>query len=183
MTNVMERLSKSELKRQHKQIEAAAKEVALLSDSEVSRLGLGAGIVAEVKLCKGLKGSALKRQLKYVAKLLKREQVDEVLRKLALHKGSRLEEGKLNRQAERLRDTIINEALEFRDHCLQLGVALEMDWPSETIEAAVKLYPEIEELELRRSAYQYVKTRNKVHSRELFRILRAAADKSRFSQL
>lgn len=178
----MERLSKSELKRRHKQIEAAAREVAALNDSEISRLGLSDEIADEVKLCRGLKGSALKRQLKYVAKLLKQEQIDDVLRQLALQKGSKLEEAQLHHQAERLRDTIINEALEARDQRLQEGVALEMDWPSETIDSAVQLYPEVEELELRRSAYQYVKTRNKVHSRELFRILRSAADKSRFSQ-
>lgn len=178
----MERLSKSELKRQHKQIEAVAREVTALNDNEIARLGLGDEIADEVKLCRGLKGSALKRQLKYVAKLLKQEQIDDVLRQLALHKGSKLEKTQLHHQAERFRDTIINEALEARDQCLQQGVPLEMDWPSETIDSAVQLYPEVEELELRRSAYQYVKTRNKVHSRELFRILRSAADKSRISQ-
>ena len=177
----MERLSKSELKRQHKQVEAAAKEIAALSDSELGHLQLGPEVVQAVRLCRTLKGGSLKRQIKYVARLLKQGEVDELLNRLTQMKGSRLAENKLHHQAERLRDAIINEALDFRDECLQEGVAMEMDWPSATVDLVVEEYLDVDELELRRSAYQYVRTRNKVHSRELFRILRAAAVKKRYT--
>lgn len=177
----MERLSKSELKRQHKQVEAAAKELAALNDNELGTLQLEPEVVEAVRLCRTLKGGALKRQVKYAAKLLKQGEVDELLNRLAQMKGSRLAENKLHHQAERQRDAIINEALDFRDECLQQGVAMEMDWPSETLDLVVEEYVDVDELDLRRSAYQYVKTRNKVHSRELFRVLRAAAEKKRYT--
>ena len=177
----MERLSKSELKRQHKQVEAAAKEITALNDAELTRLELGAEIVEAACLCRTLKGGALKRQVKYVAKLLKQGEVDRLVTKLALMKGSRLAEHKAHHQAERLRDAIINEALDYRDGCLQQGLTMEMNWPSETLEQVVEEFVDIDELELRRSAYQYVRTRNRVHSREIFRVLRAAAEKLRYT--
>ncbi len=136
-------------------------------------------MIESVRFSRQLKGGALKRQIKYLAKLLKQEPLDEVLRLLAFQKGSKLQENKLHHQAERLRDAIINEALDARDESVRAGVALEMDWPSEAIDSAVQLYPELDEAELRRSAHQYVRSRNRVHSRELFRLLRAAAEKQR----
>ena len=177
----MERLSKSELKRQHKQVEAAAKEITALNDAELTQLQLDSEIVEAARLCRTLKGGALKRQVKYVAKLLKQGEVDTQLAQLALMKGSRLAENKAHHQAERLRDAIIDEALHYRDGCLQQGVTMEMDWPSQTLEQVVEEFVGIDELELRRSAYQYARTRNRVHSREIFRILRAAVQKQRYT--
>lgn len=176
----MERLSKSELKRQHKQVETAAKEVAVLNDNELGKLQLEAEVIEAVKQCRTLKGGSLKRQIKYVAKLLKQGEMADLLNQLAQMKGSKLEDNRFHHQAERLRDAIINEALDFRDACLQEGAAMEMDWPSDLLEGIVAEYSHIDELELRRSAYQYARTRNKSHSRELFRILRAAAEKQRY---
>lgn len=176
----MEKLSKSELKRQHKQVEDAAREIILLNDSEVIGLGIGVELVEAVKLCRSLKGGSLKRQIKFIAKLLKQEPVDEILALLAKKKGSKLEENKLQHQAERLRDAIINEALTAREHCLVKELEMDMEWPSDALAAVVAMYPGIDENELRRSAYQYVKSRNKVHQRELFRMLKAAAEKARF---
>ena len=178
----MERLSKSELKRQHKQVEAAAKEITALNDTELTQLELDPELIEEARLCRTLKGGALKRQVKYVAKLLKQADLDNLLSQLAQMKGSRLAENKAHHQAERLRDAIINEALDFRNECLQEGVTMEMEWPSETLALVVEDFDDIDELELRRSAYQYAKTRNRVHSRELFRVLRAAAEKQRYRQ-
>ena len=83
----MERLSKSELKRQHKQVEAAAREITALNDAELNQLQLDAEIVEAARLCRTLKGGALKRQIKYVAKLLKQGEVDKQLAQLALMKG------------------------------------------------------------------------------------------------
>lgn len=175
----MEQLSKSEMKRQHKQIEAAAVEISGLNDKELKRLNLGTELIEAAALCRQLKGGALKRQTKYLAKLLKQEPVDEILALLAAQKGSKLQENKFHHQAERLRDAIINEALDRRDAAIQAGASMEMDWPSGALDEVTARFPGIDEMELRRSAYQYVRTRNKVHSRELFRMLRAAAEKQR----
>ncbi|MGI9536471.1 MAG: DUF615 domain-containing protein [Desulfocapsaceae bacterium] len=175
-------MSKSELKRQHKQIETAAKEVVVLNDSELGKLQLEAEVVEAARLCRTLKGGSLKRQIKYVAKLLKQGEIEDLLKQLAQMKGSKLEGDRFHHQAERLRDALINEALDVRDDCIQEGVAMEMDWPSEILDGIVEEYTQIDELELRRSAYQYARTRNKSHSRELFRILRAAAEKQKYIQ-
>lgn len=175
----MEQFSKSELKRQHKQIESAAREIVRLNDNELKRLNLGAAVIEAVGLCRQLKGGALKRQIKYLTKLLKQEALDEILRLLALQKGSKLQANKLHHQAERWRDAIINEALDAREESIRSGAAMEMDWPSEAIAEAVACYPDIDEAELRRSAHQYARSRNRVHSRELFRLLKAAAEKQR----
>ena len=136
----MERLSKSELKRQHKQVETAAKEVAVLNDNELGKLQLEAEVIEAVKLCRTLKGGSLKRQIKYVAKLLKQREIADLLNRLAQMKGSKLEDNRFHHQAERLRDAIINEALDFRDACLQEGVAMEMDWPSDLFDGIVAGY-------------------------------------------
>lgn len=179
----MEQLSKSELKRQHKQVEEAAREIVRLNNNELRRLNLGDELIETVQLCRQLKGGALKRQVKYLAKLLKQEPMDEILRLLAFQKGSKLQDNKVHHQAERLRDAIINEALDARDDSIRAGVALEMDWASQAIAAAAEHYPDIDEAELRRCAHQYVRTRNKVHSRELFRMLKAAAEKQRLDSI
>ena len=176
----MERLSKSELKRQHKQIETAAREIILLNAGELGDLSLSTELIDSVMLCRNLKGGALKRQTKYVTKLLKQEPIDEIFRLLAKLKGSKLEENRFHHEAERHRDAIINEALEARDAAIVLGEPMEMDWQSQSLDTVVLTYPEVDEKDLRRSAYQYVKSRNKVHHRELFRMIRAAAEKQRF---
>ena len=121
----------------------------------------------------------MKRQIKYLAKLLKQEPLDEILRSLAFQKGSKLQDNKLHHQAERLRDAIINEALDARDDSIRAGAAMEMDWYSQALAAAVEQYPAVDEAELRRCAHQYVRSRNRTHSRELFRMLKAAAEKQR----
>jgi ribosome-associated protein len=52
----------------------------------------------------------------------------------------------------------------------------EPDWESPTIADIVKRYRGLDEETVRKAAYQYVKTRNRVHYRELFRITKAALD-------
>ena len=42
--------------------------------------------------------------------------------------------------------------------------------------AAVERYPDLSEGEIRKITYSYVKTRNRAHYRELFRMIKAAID-------
>lgn len=177
----MERLSKSEIKRQHKQVEMAAREILLLNDGELKRLDLDQEIIEAIQLARSLKGGALKRQTKYIAKLLKEKPTGELFEQLKRMKGSKLQENKLHHQAEYYRDMIINEALDAGDQYLMEGVEFEMDWPSAAIEAAIAEFPDVDEKDVRRSAYQYVKSRNKVHYRELFRTMRAAVERKKIS--
>lgn len=177
----MERLSKSEIKRQHKQVEMAARELLALNKAELGRLNLADEIIEAIQLTRSLKGGALKRQTKYIAKLLKEEPIGEILEQLKRTKGSKLQENKFHHLAEYYRDEIINEALDAREQCLMQGVEFEMDWSSGAIDAVVAEFPDIDEIDVRRSAYQYVKNRNKVHYRELFRAMRAAVERKKFA--
>jgi len=177
----MERLSKSEIKRQHKQVEMAAREILALNSGELQRLDLDDEVIEAVQLTASLKGGALKRQTKYIAKLLKTGDVAQILEQLKRIKGSKLQENAFQHQAEYYRDAIINDALAAREQCLVDGVEFDMDWASEALDAAVGEFPDLDVNEVRRSAYQYVKSRNKVHYRELFRTMRAAVERRKYS--
>jgi ribosome-associated protein len=174
--------SRSEKKRQYKQIEAAARECAVLSDNELARLPVDETVVEEIRICRTVKGGALKRQLKYVTKLMQYEQLDQVFTFLSQLKGSKLEENRFQHEAEKLRDAVVTDALQAWQESRQFDEPWPIDWPSEPIEDVVQRYPDIDEQELRSSAHQYARSRNKGHYREIFRIIRAAADKQRLSQ-
>ncbi len=107
--------------------------------------------------------------------------MNEILDYLAEKKGSRLKSNRLQSEAERLRDVIINEALDDQQYCLQTGTEWEPDWPGEEIDAVAKRYP-LDEGDLRKSVFQYTRTRIHTHYREIFRILKAAVEKDEFQQ-
>ena len=112
--------SRSELKRQFKQIERAAKELSQLSDSDLHRLPGSETLKDEIVLSRKTKAGARKRQIKFIAKLLKNEDLDSILQFLNQKKGSKLEENNLLHDAERLRDAIVNEALNAYEICRQV---------------------------------------------------------------
>ncbi len=171
-----ERISKSAQKRRFKDEESAAAELALVSDKELKKLAIGQTLKDEIIRCRGQKGGALKRQIKYLAKVMRDDSVDEIFDFLAERKGSKVKETKLHREIERLRDVLINEAIHAQQACLQEGVAWEPDWQGEEIDSFVQHYP-VDEGDLRRTVFQYVKTRLHNHNREVFRIVKAAIDK------
>ena len=177
-----EKLSRSEIKRQFKQIEGAAKELADLGDADLSKLSCSEMVKEEILLCRSTKGGARKRQVKYIAKLLQREDLDEILQFLKDRRGSKIKENRFHHEIERLRDGIINEALETYDECRKNHEEWEMDWESESIAHVVQLYPFIDELDIRRCAYNYARSRNRTHYRELFRLLKAASEKQKMNE-
>ena len=172
-----EKISRSEQKRLHKQIEDAAKELVALGSQEVQRLPCSSEMKKEIAATAAMKGGARKRQIKYVAKLIKQENPEEILRHLQEEKGSKLEQNRFQHLIERIRDTIVNEALELYEESRRFGEEWEPGYESSEIEQTVARFPEIDEMDLRRAAYQYAKNRNKVYYRELFRLLKAAAEK------
>ena len=178
----MTKISRSEQKRQYKQIEAAVRELVSLSDAQLGRLPVSEQTLTEVKMCRGVKGGALKRQIKYVTKIMQLEPLDEIFTFLRQVKGSKLEENRFQHQAQKLRDSVVNDALQSYHDSLQFEEPWTIDWNSEAIEQVVELFPNIDENELRSSAHQYARSRNKGNYREIFRIIRAAADKKRLSE-
>ena len=171
-----ERISKSARKRRFKDEESAAGELALLSEKDLKKLPVGQPLKDEIIRCRGLKAGARKRQIKYLAKVMREESVEEILGFLAARKGSKLKENKLHREAGRLRDVIINEAIDQQQLCLQAGLKWEPNWPGEELDAVVQRYP-LDGGDLRRTVHQYVQTRIHNHYKETFRILKAAVEK------
>lgn len=171
-----ERISKSEMKRRFKQQEEAALELALLSDKDLKKLQVSDDLKQEILQCRSVKGGARKRQVKYMAKLMREESVGDILDFLAARKGSKLKDNKLHHEAERIRDAVITEAIEQQQLCLQQRIPWEPDWKGEEIDALISRYS-IDSGDLRRTVHQYVKTRFHNHYKEVFRIVKAALEK------
>lgn len=169
-------LSRSEKKRVYKQVEELAKEVADLSDKELKTFPGGPVIHEEILATRGLKGASRKRQVKYLAKVLRQGPLDEIYLFITNKKGSQLHSKKQFHTAERMRDTLINEAMENYQECLSEQRVFEPDWDSFYVADAVNLYPNLVESEIRQCIYQYVTTRNKQHYRELFRMMKSAVE-------
>lgn len=173
-----EKLSKSEMKRRFKQEEEAALELALLSDKDLKKLEVSEELKKEILQCRSVKGGSRKRQVKYMAKLMREESVSDILDFLAARKGSKLKDNKLHHEAERLRDAIITEAIEQQQLCLKDRKSWEPDWVGGEIDDLIVRYS-IDSGDLRRTVHQYVKTRFHNHYKEVFRIVKAALEKDR----
>lgn len=178
-----EYLSRSEMKRIYKQVGELAKEIADLSDKELKSFPGGAVIHEEILATRGLKGGARNRQIKYLAKVIRQGPLDEIYLFVTNRKGSNLHAKKQFHAAERIRDTLINEAVEIQQKCLSQQIPFEPTWKSDFIPEVLAEYPNIKETELRQVVHQYVTTRNKYHYRELFRVMKAAVEqKERLSR-
>ena len=173
---MIERISKSAQKRRFKHEESAAEELALLSDKMLQSLPADDNVKEEIRNCRGLKGGSRKRQIKYLAKVMRTGSVEEILDFLEERKGSHLKSKKLLQEAERLRDVIINEAMDEQQLTLQAGQIWEPNWYGKELEAALEKY-QFDEGDLRKTVYQYAKTRIHNYYREVFRIIKAALEK------
>ena len=87
-----------------------------------------------------------------------------------------MQENQIFHEAERWRDVIINDAMEVYDDCRRERMVFEPDFHSENIRDITKELHDIDEKDLRRCTYQYVRTRNKTYYRELFRMIKAAIE-------
>lgn len=173
---MVERISRSEQKRLLKQVEQLAAELAELSDKDLRKFPGSDEIVEEILQCRNLKGGARKRQIKFLAKVLRNHALDEIYRFLGEKKGSALKQNQLLHKAERWRDIIVNEAIEICDMCRRDQLPFEPDYQSVLLAEAQRDMPDLDTADLRRCAYQYAKTRNKSHYRELFRMIKAATE-------
>ncbi len=171
-----EYLSRSEKKRIYKQVEELAREVADLSDKDLKKFPGGPVIHEEILATRGLKGGSKNRQIKYLAKVLRQGPIEDIYLFVTKRKGSGLQAKKQFHAAERMRDTLINEAVEIHQECRAMQIPFELDWDSDFIADILAEYPNFNEAELRRVIHQYVTTRNKMHYRELFRMMKAAVE-------
>ena len=153
-----------------------AKELAVLTDNDLKTFPGSADIKEEITLIRPLKAGARKRQIKYVAKLLRGEDIDEIYAFLGTLKGSKLKEKALFHEAERLRDAIINEALEEYRYYQENNLEWEPGWQSEVLDLAVRTYDGLKRKDIETLTFSYVKSRSKMHYRELFRLIMAAIE-------
>ena len=176
-------ISRSELKRIYKQVGELAKEVADLSDKDLKSFPGGPVIHEEILATRGLKGGSRNRQIKHLAKVMRQGPLDEIYLFVTNRKGSKLHSKKQFHLAERLRDTLINEAMEIRQQCQSMQIPFEPTWESDIIPEILEMYPNLKEKELRSVIHQYIVTHNKFHYRELFRVMKAAvASKERMEK-
>jgi ribosome-associated protein len=169
-------ISRSEKKRIYKQVEELAREVADLSDKDLKKFPGGTVIHEEIIATRGLKGGSRKRQIKYLAKVLRQGPIEEIYLFVTSRKGSDLHAKRQFHAAERMRDTLINEAMEIHQKCLGMQVPFDLDWESDFMAEILTQYPYLDETELRRVIHQYVTTRDKLQYRELFRMMKAAVE-------
>lgn len=173
---MVEKISRSEQKRLFKQVEGLAKELIELSESDVKKLPADESLKDDIRDCRGLKGGARKRQAKYLAKVLRQGPLHEIYEFLTLKKGSALMENQLFHRAERWRDVLVNEGLEVYDECRKNQIEFEPDYTSALIGDLLEELSRIDENDLRRCVFQYARTRNRTHYREIFRMLKAAIE-------
>ncbi len=172
-----ELISRSEMKRIYKQVGELAKEVADLTDKELKSFPGGTVIHEEIIATRGLKGGSKNRQIKYLAKVLRQGPLDEIYLFITNRKGSKLHVKKQFHTAERMRDTLINEAMEIQKDCQSMQIPFEQNWESSVIEEVLGMYGNVKENELRSIIYQYITGHNPFHYRELFRIMMAAVER------
>lgn len=176
-------VSRSEKKRQAKSIEAIAGELIELPPADVKKLPADDLLRTEILNSRGLKGGALKRQMKFIAKELRQmAELENLLSFLEQRRGSRLKEAGEFHELERLREEIISEAIIAREEAQRLSEQLNEQWQSETIAVACRKFPALDHRAVKISALRYAQTRKPVHRREIFRQLRAAMERERFAR-
>jgi len=175
-------VSRSEKKRQAKNIEEIAKELMALSPAHIKKLPADELFKTELTNSRGIKGPALKRQIKYIAALLRESGTDAVLAFLTERKGSHLKQTGEFHELERLREDIITEVIEAREEAQRNQEHLTESWQSETIAVACRRFPALDPNGLKKSALRYAATRKPVHRREMFRQLHAAMERQQFAE-
>ncbi len=176
-------LSRSEQKRRIKQLEKLVMEMAQLPVTQIDSLPCDAEIRDLLRQVPSLKTGARKRQIKYVTKMLKNdpESIDALFAFMAGKKGTALQEKREFHEIEYIRDSLLNEALEEHRRARENHGELEENWSSRVVQEVGRQFPGIDLVLLTRLSRLFARTRNRKHSREIFRILRAAHEGKRFA--
>lgn len=177
-------LSKSEKKRRIKQLEKLVDEAGRLRAPMIDSLPYEEEVRDLFRQLSSLTGGARKRQVKYITKLLKNdpESVDSLYAFMAQKQGRALQDKREFHEIEYIRDSLLNEALEERRLARENLEELEEKWSSQVVEEVCTRFPGVDGMSLTRLAWFFARTRNPKHSREIFRILRAALEEERFAK-
>lgn len=175
-------ISRSEKKRQAKQVEDIAEELAELSTPQIKKLPCDDFLKQEIINTQPLKGGARKRQIKYITKQLREIDAEPLLNFLEERKGSHLKQNAASHELERLRDDIITDVLAAVEAAFHADEPLGGEWPSPALDKALSLYPQLNEMEIRKSAHRFSRSRKATYTREIFRALKAAAESSKLQK-
>lgn len=175
-------VSRSEKKRQAKNIEEIAKELVTLSPAMIKKLPADDHLKTELTGSRDLKGGALKRQTKFIAGMLRESGAEAILAFLAERRGSHLKQTGEFHELERLREDIISEVIQAREEAQRNQEHLTENWQSETIAVACRRFPALDSDAMHKSALRYAATRKPVHRREMFRQLHAAMERQQFAE-
>lgn len=176
-------ISRTEKKRRAKEIETLSHELTELPPADLARLPCDDFLRTEIRQAHALKGGARKRQIKYIAKELRRQPVEEFLDFLAARKGSHLKNERARKELERLRNDIIAVAIDEYNDRQDQDQYFTMDREAPPLRKALEIFPGIDLESLARAAENFAATRKPAQSREIFRTLKAAAEKQKFSGL
>jgi ribosome-associated protein len=174
------RISRTEKKRRAKEIESLSQELATLPPADLARLPCDDFLREEIRLIAKLKGSSRKRQVKYIAKELRQQPVDEILAFLEERKGSRLGDSMAHRELERLRNDIIAEAIDQYNDREEEGF-FTMDRQASPLLQAQKMFPDLDIESIAKAADNFAVNRRVTHSREIFKTLKASAERLKFT--
>lgn len=170
-------ISRSERKRQLRRVEELVHELAGLPAGVIGLIPGSGEVRRQLREAAGMKGGARKRQIKYIARLLRDEPLEEIYAFLSGRSGAALQEKKEFHELELYRDSLLNEAIEAHRNAGSNGEEAGEEWPGRVIDEISAALPGIDRKSLRRLASLYARTRNRKYSRELFRLLRAAQEK------
>lgn len=175
-------VSRSEKKRRAKNIEKLAQELVFLSPTDIKKLPCDNELQTEILDAANMKAGARKRQIKYITKTLRALDPEPLFEFMSEQKGSHLKEKKEFHELERLRDGIIDDVLAADHDAKQEGNVIDLRYPSDAIDAALRSLADLDEDDLRRSALRFVRTRKTTYSREIFRSLKAAFERQKWQK-
>ncbi|MBU0480254.1 MAG: DUF615 domain-containing protein [Proteobacteria bacterium] len=175
-------VSRSEKKRQAKDIEKISHELAELPASDLARLPCDDFLKEEIKLVRKLKGGSRKRQIKHIAKELRQQPVEEILSFLAEQKGSSLQTDLAFHGLEKLRDDLLGAAIDEYNAYQEKPGYFYMDRDVPILHHVIEMFPDLDVETIVRSVENFAVTRKPKLSREVFRILKAAAERKKYSE-
>jgi ribosome-associated protein len=176
-------ISRAAKKREAGRIEELAQELIELGRADMAALPADEALKKELRDAKDLKAGARKRQLKYIAKELRRGDPEPLLAFLARRKGSKLQQDQEFKGLEQVRDAIIAEAIDAQREKETEGLPLqEQDWESPTLAEALERWPELARRAIHQAATRFAMTRKPNYKRDIFRQLKAAKDRQQFKE-
>lgn len=173
--------SRTEKKRQAKDIEELGRELVELPPADLAKLPCDEFLRQEIVACRDMQGGARKRQIKYIARELRQLDSAPLLDFLAARRGSHLKDQLEEKELERIRLNILDAAItEYQDRP-DPDCHFYMDKTAFPLLQAATLLPGFDLPAATRAAENFAATRKPAHSRELLKIIRAAAERRKFS--